>query len=286
MQAATSPVDPFAPAKLGPLTLRNRIVKAATFEGRSRQGLVSASTATSACRRSTAGHAACWWTTALRGRSELARTRSGSTFSCRAGARAGWTRLAAPGAVCRWCRALRTFHRCTCRPTRAQSGCSRTAPSQRPGSTRPLCRSVRDLTHAARCWRPTAQSVFAQRPRRGAGWSPVLAQARERAQPEWAPAKQRVQAVERETRAAPPRTAHFAPSRSTRPGHPLRTRTRLHQAGAVLSQQPNPRRTRSAPDRPARSSGSCPRGSSAAARRGSPTASAPCRPPASPRTSA
>jgi 2,4-dienoyl-CoA reductase-like NADH-dependent reductase (Old Yellow Enzyme family) len=40
MQATTSPVDPFAPAKLGPLTLRNRIVKAATFEGRSQGGLV------------------------------------------------------------------------------------------------------------------------------------------------------------------------------------------------------------------------------------------------------
>jgi 2,4-dienoyl-CoA reductase-like NADH-dependent reductase (Old Yellow Enzyme family) len=37
---APSPVDPFAPAKLGPLTLRNRILKAATFEGRSRDGLV------------------------------------------------------------------------------------------------------------------------------------------------------------------------------------------------------------------------------------------------------
>lgn len=38
----TSPVpDPFAPAKLGPLTLRNRIVKAATFEGVTRQHVVS-----------------------------------------------------------------------------------------------------------------------------------------------------------------------------------------------------------------------------------------------------
>ena len=26
-------IDPFAPARLGPVTLRNRIVKAATFEG-------------------------------------------------------------------------------------------------------------------------------------------------------------------------------------------------------------------------------------------------------------
>jgi 2,4-dienoyl-CoA reductase-like NADH-dependent reductase (Old Yellow Enzyme family) len=34
-------VDPFAPAALGPVTLRNRIVKAATFEGRSPRGLVT-----------------------------------------------------------------------------------------------------------------------------------------------------------------------------------------------------------------------------------------------------
>lgn len=33
--------DPFAPAKLGPLTLRNRIVKAATFEGVTREHVVS-----------------------------------------------------------------------------------------------------------------------------------------------------------------------------------------------------------------------------------------------------
>ena len=36
-----APPDPFAPATLGPLRLRNRIVKAATFEGMSRDGLVS-----------------------------------------------------------------------------------------------------------------------------------------------------------------------------------------------------------------------------------------------------
>ena len=29
--------DPFAPARLGPVTLRNRIVKAATFEGLTRE---------------------------------------------------------------------------------------------------------------------------------------------------------------------------------------------------------------------------------------------------------
>jgi len=38
----TSPVpDPFASAKLGPLTLRNRVIKAATFEGVTREHVVS-----------------------------------------------------------------------------------------------------------------------------------------------------------------------------------------------------------------------------------------------------
>lgn len=34
-------VDPFSPARLGPLTLRNRVIKAATFEGVMRRGVVS-----------------------------------------------------------------------------------------------------------------------------------------------------------------------------------------------------------------------------------------------------
>jgi 2,4-dienoyl-CoA reductase-like NADH-dependent reductase (Old Yellow Enzyme family) len=37
------PADPFAPARLGPVQLRNRVVKAATFEGMSPAGVVSAS---------------------------------------------------------------------------------------------------------------------------------------------------------------------------------------------------------------------------------------------------
>jgi 2,4-dienoyl-CoA reductase-like NADH-dependent reductase (Old Yellow Enzyme family) len=43
MQAAptTPPPDPFAPARLGPIALRNRIVKAATFEGMSPNNLVT-----------------------------------------------------------------------------------------------------------------------------------------------------------------------------------------------------------------------------------------------------
>ncbi len=39
--AGITPPDPFAPATLGPLRLRNRIVKAATFEGRSRDQVVT-----------------------------------------------------------------------------------------------------------------------------------------------------------------------------------------------------------------------------------------------------
>jgi 2,4-dienoyl-CoA reductase-like NADH-dependent reductase (Old Yellow Enzyme family) len=39
--ASPRPVDPFAPATLGPVTLRNRIVKAATFEGLTRKHVVS-----------------------------------------------------------------------------------------------------------------------------------------------------------------------------------------------------------------------------------------------------
>ena len=41
MDATTTPPDPFAPATLGPLTLKNRFVKAATFEGVTPKGLVT-----------------------------------------------------------------------------------------------------------------------------------------------------------------------------------------------------------------------------------------------------
>src|SRR5688572_22709207 len=37
----TAPPDPFAPARLGPIALRNRILKAATFEGMSPHNVVS-----------------------------------------------------------------------------------------------------------------------------------------------------------------------------------------------------------------------------------------------------
>ena len=41
LDTPTTRIDPFAPAKPGPLTLRNRVIKAATFEGLTPKGLVT-----------------------------------------------------------------------------------------------------------------------------------------------------------------------------------------------------------------------------------------------------
>ena len=41
MPPSTTAIDPFAPAPLGPITLRNRFIKAATFEGMAKKNLVT-----------------------------------------------------------------------------------------------------------------------------------------------------------------------------------------------------------------------------------------------------
>jgi 2,4-dienoyl-CoA reductase-like NADH-dependent reductase (Old Yellow Enzyme family) len=50
--SATTPGggDPFGPARLGNIRLRNRVIKAATFEGMSPAGLVSQPSSTSTAR--------------------------------------------------------------------------------------------------------------------------------------------------------------------------------------------------------------------------------------------